>query len=412
MNLKNCFIIIVAIIILGSCVNRTTNRENSIEVINVNPHEAKEYVNLSELADSIVCIKLQPAPGDVMGKVLQIVVKKKYIYALDISQMMVFVFDKTGKFISKLNKRGEGADEYRQLGNLLIDDNEEYIEFIDWMKSAKFKYVNISFELVEVSTIPHVIYNTCRKSNGFYYLATYPMDNVINGKKTNAELVVMDDKNTMKTLFDKNIETNSIYVTVNIESFTQNDQNELFVSTMSDNTFYRLEAGEAYPVFTVDFGKYGINSKKVGLLSTKELLAYINEIDGLASFPILNVNNSNIMSFSYFFRQKSNKEDAARKQFGVLFGEKEIRQYIKIQDKIYHVKKIINDLTNFPTHLYIGSCFFECIHEVWHEDYLIDVIMPNFYFADDGEKTFVEGLGEMTADDDPIVVMMKLKKNK
>jgi hypothetical protein len=410
MNLKIYFAIII-MIVFWSCGNRTTNKETSIEVINVNPHEVKEYVNLSEFADSIICIKLQPTPGDVMGKVLQIIVKKKYIYVWDLSQMMVFVFDKTGKFVTKLNKRGEGPDEYQQLGNLLIDDNEEYIEFIDWMKSAIFKYVNISFDLVEISPMSRIVYNTCRKSNGFYYLATYPMDNVINGKKINAGLVVLDDKNNIKTLFGKNIETNNQYFTVNVESFTQNDQNELFVSVMYDNTFYRLEAGETYPVFTVDFGKYGIDNKVVGSLSTTEQLAYINEIDGLASFPILNINNSNVMSFSYFFRQKYDKEKDARKQFRVLFGEKEIRQYIKIKDKVYHVKKIRNDLTTFPDRLYIGSCFFECMHEVWHENYLVDVIIPDFYFADDDGKIFVEGLGEVTTDDDPIVVMMRLKKN-
>jgi hypothetical protein len=35
--------------------------------------------------------------------------------------------------------------------------------------------------------------------------------------------------------------------------------------------------------------------------------------------------------------------------------------------------------------------------------------VPNLYFSGD-EKIFVEGLGELTADDNPIVVMMKMKK--
>jgi hypothetical protein len=398
MNFKIGFTIIITMIVTGGCGDRTTNKDNA--VISINPHEAREYVNLSEIADSIICIKLQPPSGDVMGRVIQIVIRGIYIYALDISQDMIFVFDKTGKFVSKLNKKGEGPDEYLRLGYLFIDDNEEYIEFIDGIKNAKLKYTNISFELVEVLPLPDIRHNACRRGDGFYYFAAQQLDNVINGEKTNAGLVILDDQNNMKTLFDKNIETNNHYFSANSESFAQNDQNELFVSIMYDNTFYRLEAGEAYPVFTVDFGKYGINNKVVGSLSTEEQLAYTSEIDGLASFPVLNINNSNIMSFSYFFKQKDKR---------MLFREKDIRQYIKIKDKVHHVKKIRNDLTNFPDRLYISSYLFGCIHDVWYEDYLVDVIVPNLYFSDD-EKVFVEELGELTADSEPVVVMMKLKK--
>ncbi|MDR0630433.1 MAG: 6-bladed beta-propeller, partial [Holosporales bacterium] len=162
MNARICLIIII-MIVLGGCGERTTYKDNAIDIISINPHEAEEYVNLSELADSIICIKLQPAPSDVMGRVVQIIVRKKYIYALDVSQWMIFIFDKTGKFVSKLNKQGAGPDEYLQLGHLFIDDNEEYIELIDIIKRAKLKYTNISFELVEILPLPDISHNACRR---------------------------------------------------------------------------------------------------------------------------------------------------------------------------------------------------------------------------------------------------------
>jgi hypothetical protein len=130
-------------------------------------------------------------------------------------------------------------------------------------------------------------------------------------------------------------------------------------------------------------------------------MAYIKDINGLASFPVLNINNSDIMSFSYYFKQGKGKE--------LFFGEKDIRQYIKIKDKTYHVKKIRNDLTDFPDRLYLSSYLLGCIHEVCYEDYLVDVIVTNHYFSDLDAKIFVEGLGEVTADEEIIVVLMKLK---
>jgi hypothetical protein len=405
MKLRNYFAIILMAVC--GCGERTAVKENLGEVIRINPHDAKEYVNLSEIADSIVCIKLQPAPDDVMGKVGRVVVGKKYIYTEDYGQDMIFVFDKTGQFVSKLDKKGNGTGEYQNIGRLVIDDSEEYIEFIDWLNLVKFKYTNISFEFVEAVKLPEIHYSVlCQRDNGFYYFATYQKDNVINGENTNAGLVVVDDKNNITTLFDKKIETDNFYLIMVGESFAKNDKNELFFSNVHyDNTFYRLEAAEAYPVYTVDFGKNGMDTRSVGALSVREQAEYITNMHDLASFPVLNINNSDIMSFSYFFKQESGR---------MLPKEEDIRQYIKIKDKIYHVKKIRNDLTSFPDRLYLCSCVFAyygCPHEVWHEDYLVDVIETSTYFANsDVDKIYVEGLGEVTSDEEVIVVLMKLKK--
>jgi hypothetical protein len=405
MNLKN-WVTIIFMIVICSCGEKAVNKDG--EVIHLNPYDATEYVNLSEIADSIICIKLQPAPDDVMGNVFDVIIKKKYIYALDISQNMLFVFDKTGKFVSKLSKKGEGHGEYRNIQIACIDDNEEYIEVIDGSTRRKLKYTNISFEFVE--SIPFDIrHNRRRMSNGFFYVAPQQMDNVIDNKKTNAGLLVVDDKNNLKILFDKYIENpDNFYFYPQKECFAQNDKNELFFSNMYDNTFYRLEAGEAYPVFSVDFGKYGIDNKHVGALSMKKQYEYLANMKGLVYMPVLTLYNSDIMSFSYYFKQEETEKGK-----WIISPEKDIRQYIKTKDKVYHTNKIRNDLTSFPDHLHICSDLYGLrLHEVWYEDYLVDVIATYNYFTNrDIEKIYVEGLGEITADDeDIIVILMKLKK--
>jgi hypothetical protein len=404
MHTKKVLIFIFMIILFGGC-EKKTNLNNSSIVINVNPYKSEEYINLSEIVDSVKCIKLQLDPGDIMGRVKEIIIKRKYIYAIDVSQKIIFVFDKAGKFISKLDKQGQGPDEYVFMGPIFIDDNEEYIELINYRgaKTSILKYANISFELIEILPFPNVNCNSNRKRNGIYYFATQQLDNIVNDKKTNAGLIIVDEKNNKKTLFDKNIETNNFLFSPNSESFARNDKNELFVSLMYDNTFYQLEAKEAHPVFSVNFEKYGINNA-IGLEPTEKQYSYIQNVNGLASFPVLNINNAAIMSFSYYFKQDEKER---------MYREDDFRMYIKIKknNKVYHVKKIKNDITNFPEHIYISSYFFNCAHEVWYEDYLVDVVVPNYYFSDDEEKIFVDDVGEITAYDDPIIVMMKLKKN-
>jgi hypothetical protein len=116
------------------------------------------------------------------------------------------------------------------MGPVFIDDNEEYVELINYRgeKTTKLRYSNISFELVDISPFPDVNLNSCIRNSGIYYFATQQMDNVINGKKTNAGLVILDDKNNPKVLFDKTIETNHQYFSPHSECFARNDKNEIF----------------------------------------------------------------------------------------------------------------------------------------------------------------------------------------
>ena len=304
-----------------------------------------------------------------------------------------------------MNKRGRGPGEYIFMGPLFIDDNEEFVEFIDFSLNKVLKYSNISFEFIEAEPFPNLNFNSSRRKDGFYYIATQQIDNMINEQNTNAGLLVVDDKGNVKTLFDKNIETRNSYYSINGESFTENDNGMLFFSLMFDNTFYSLEAGEAYPVFTVDFGKYGINNAAIGLLSTEKQMNYIRDINNRAFFPVLDINNSNVMSFSYLFKQDKTERRG-------LIGRDDYRLYLnfKANDKVFHVKQIKNDLSNFPDRIFISSSYFSCAHEAWYEDYLVDIVIPDLYFESPTDKIFVENIGEVSALDNPIIVLIKLKK--
>lgn len=341
-----------------------------------------------------------------MGIVREVFVRENYIYALDGTQQVVFVFDRRGNFVSKLNKRGQGGDEYLWMGPVFIDDSEKYIEVVDMLgaKMSILKYTNLSFEMISKSHFVDLqSFNSCKRNNGCYYFSLQQISNIVNGKETNADLVVWDGSNAPKIWFDKKVEFQHMYYVPYVETFAKNDRGEIFGSFMYNNTFYRLECDTVKPVFTVDFGKYGIDNS-YSLRSMDEQINYIKNTDGLASFPVLNLNNSDIMAFSYYFKQGNN----AREHYKVC----DFRQYIKLKnDKIYHVKYIKNDLTDFPQRLYLSTYLGGCAHEAWFGDYLVDVVIPSTYFSELEEtEVYTESLGKITADDDPIVVLMKLKK--
>lgn len=388
------------------CNEKNKNAFSDVEIINVNPVESDEFINLSEIADSIKCIKLQMDSGEVMGRIREVVIKERYIYAVDLTQQAVFVFDKEGRFVSKLNKKGQGPGEYLHLGPIFIDEDESYIEVVDYKggKQSLIKYQNPSFDYIETTySYPTISANSVKRHDGLYYFAIQQIDNEINGKNTNGELVIYDNKNKFKVLFDKKIETEHHYFSMTSECFSRNNKDELFFSPMYGNTFYRLSGWEAIPILKVDFGKHNM-SESVGLQSTKKQMEYMQNMNNVASFPVLNINDDDILSFSYYFKQSNTQR---------WLEENDFRQYItfKKSGKAYHTKRIKNDLSVFPDRLYISSYFWGCVHETRYKDYLVDIIIPSFYFKDIDEKVNVEGLGEISADSEPIIVLMKLKKD-
>ena len=383
--------------ILSSCnVNKSTDK---IPTIRINPYEAQKEINLSEFVDSVKYIKLQTDANCVMGRIVFIRIKQKYIYVFDAGQKIIFVFDKKGRYVSKLDKRGKGPKEYMHINGVFIDDNEKFIEIYD-AKGILLKYSNISFDLLEKHPMDRVISNSFRKINDYYYFATQQIRNYINKKPTNANILIVKNGKIVKTLFDRHIETNNITYVPFLESFTVNDKKELFVSIMYDNTFYQLRDLDAYPVFTIDFGKYAMD-KSVGMKPIKEQMLYLRKnTDQKAFFPVLDINNSNIIAFNYLFNESNNH-----------IHNYEFIQLKKI-NKTFHTKRIKNDITAFPEYVTLSTSGGNICHEVWYEDYLVNIINPgNLFLGNSGEdRKNINGLGIITQEDNPIIVLMKLKK--
>ncbi|PDP41850.1 6-bladed beta-propeller [Tannerella forsythia] len=406
MRLKKTITLFILMYAFYGCNIRNSQTSSEIEIINIHPMEADEFIPLSEIADSIKCIKLQIDSGDVMGRIREIIIKKKYIYAVDISQQVIFVFNKEGLLVTKLNKKGRGPGEYSRIGPVFIDDDESYIEIVNYTggKQSILRYKNLSFDYINTTlSYPDISANSVKRHKGLFYFAIQQIDNHINDKDTNGDLVICDSENNFKVLFDKKIITERHYFSMTNECFSINNKEELFFSPMYGNRFYQLKDWEAIPLFQIDFGTYNM-SEFVGLQSTREQMEYIRNMNHVASFPVLNIYDDRIFAFSYYFKESDTER---------WIKESDFRQYVKFKKskKVYHAKMIKNDLSVFPDRLYISSYFFGCVHQVLHEDYLVDIILPDLYFNDMDEKVYVEGLGEISADSDPIIVMAKLKND-
>jgi hypothetical protein len=115
MTLKTYICTLYLIAFLFSCKKTTRSRK----IISVNPNDAEEVINFSQFVDSVKYVKLQTDSNCILGQVLSIEIKEKYIYAMDISQHSIVAFDKKGRYVSKLDKQGKGPDVRVKEGDLV-----------------------------------------------------------------------------------------------------------------------------------------------------------------------------------------------------------------------------------------------------------------------------------------------------
>lgn len=370
--------------------------EEGIDVIKLSPLDAISSIQLSDLVDTLEYIPLETVDESIMISVKEIKVMRKYIYAVDNTQNAVFLFDNKGKFVSKLDKRGEGPDQYQFLGPIFVDDKEQFLDIIDYKgyKSRKLRYSIPNFDFVNSWVFEAPIANSWIKNGDYIYFSTQQLENSVKDKISNADIIVVHNDRILESLFDKNIQTGGTTYSPNSESFTSNQHAEVFVSLMFDNTFYQLEENKATPILSIDFGEYGIDHS-YKYKSVEEQMTYLNnETDGLASFPVLNVNNDHLFSFTYYFK---------------LGNRNQIHHYFKFKEsgKVIHARDIQNDLSSFPEKIYLSSYFFAINHEVMKGNYFYDVVLP---WQALGEKKEIEipGIGFIDAEDNPVLVKMKV----
>ena len=395
----------IILLLCLNCTNIDTNTvlNKNVDVIEICPEKAREYVNLSFFVDSITYIKLNQNSEELIGDTYRIIIRDKYIYLIDRILRQIILFDKKGFFVTKLSKYGEGPECYSFLGPVFVDSTEMFISIIDMKTNKLMKYSNITFDLVETETFPDINFNTCVKTkNDIYYIATQQFDNLINGEMTNSEFVIYANGEFTNTPFDKRIKTNKNYYSPVTETILAEDNDKYYYSSMFSNVIYNIDSTNLSPLYKVDFGDYNL-CEKTSMLPLDKQIEYINQMKDIAAFPVMTLNNERYLIISYYF-----KEDEKQN----MFRQKDLRQFIiaKESGKTYHTKQIKNDISDFPEYVSFDS-YFSCTHDIFYDGYFVEVIIPSKYLDSIGKESVeIEGLGVITPDSDPIIVLMKAKR--
>ena len=118
------------IIVINFLVGHTyiTKADNNLISVDVNKNYPKKELILQDLFD-VEYLPLETKDESITFGFIQDV-SEKWIVARDINQMTtgnIFLFDRKGKFIRKINRRGNGPEEYIHITGINIDELHEEI---------------------------------------------------------------------------------------------------------------------------------------------------------------------------------------------------------------------------------------------------------------------------------------------
>ena len=196
MLMKKNFLLIMSLVIL-LCSN-CTNNDNSIESGITIYLDSIQYVALK--IGNIRYIPLETTDECILGYADKVLIRNNRIYVADFNQTMsLFVFDMSGKFLFKINRRGQGPGEYTSFRDFDLQNNEEIYMFDHLGKKllifdSEGNYLhNIIFEFSfrNFCLIENKIYISEVRGRNGKKVADLALYDIVNGE---TELLLDDEK--------------------------------------------------------------------------------------------------------------------------------------------------------------------------------------------------------------------------
>ncbi len=275
MNLTRNLAFAAALLLLGCSAQKSENMtEDGLMLIDVAKEDyIQKRVNLADIAD-VEYVKLETADSSLIGNNFNVAYDGNNIVVADISSKKFLIFDKTGKFINSVNRKGRGSEEYQNISRSYVDFNsktiyvyepapESVIKAYDFEGNFKNKY-ELPIKLTSSSNLA-VIENkfVTRTDVGVSTFGTPPTGLTGSMPKEVVDpqpfkLISIDDAKTITPLninVDKNEPNTAIVMSessIAVVKFKPYDMfktgDEVIISDFAKDTIYSYSKGGLKPI--------------------------------------------------------------------------------------------------------------------------------------------------------------------
>jgi hypothetical protein len=249
--MKTKFIIaLFSVLILMSCQNiKNNNYNNQLVTIKVNDTDFKNNGKLSTIVSNITIVPLETNDSCLIISINKVVNYKNTYYVFDKSAQNIFKFSQSGKFLSKIGRRGDGPGEFLEIHDFLINEESNSILISDYFKVHEYsldgKFIG------DFKT--DILFSKFIKSPGenkYYCFGTQ-----------DDRLSVASCKFELEQSYFKNSTNDNGVVS---HHFIGDGSLILFHLSSTNDTIYSLQNHKPIPYYNFDFGnkKYLNNEKK------------------------------------------------------------------------------------------------------------------------------------------------------
>lgn len=297
MNITKRILIVFLFFTLLSC-NSNVNNKNSfklktinIEAENITNENIKSnkirYANIIS-SKSVDYIPLETTKNSLIGKIDKILLIKDRIYILDKKNSKgVFVFNKQGGFLFKIQNQGKGPGEFMKIIDFNYNESSNELEIFDIIK-RKILIYNLKGEFIkEIEAINSHAFYPIEKNERYFYSKFLPNKEDLK-LKNNYRLIKTNNKgdiiNNFLSFKNETIFKSRIINTYNSFYPIKDSKKLLFIESYNNN-IYEID-GESLNIKYVlnfnnsnipkDFLESNINDKYIYVATKK--LAYISNI--------------------------------------------------------------------------------------------------------------------------------------
>lgn len=286
--MKNCFLLIaIASFLLGCSGNKKENTlqdEEGTPVINLSSDNVSKValLPLSEAAAKVEIVSLEVTDESLIGEITKMKVTDSDIWVKHYKDNHVLRFSRSGKFLNKVGKVGQGPEEYIRMADFFVDENTKEVYIQTTIVGVKVYDYEGNYKRTAAKTSPDDVFMTmyfqfALYDNKFFIAQNLAFINKPTPKDSVWSFAWADSTYQKKKIFknpahigrEEEIMKNGInfqqFVNYWLEPFTSIDTygNQLTLKYPDTDTIYRYDspANELVPQYIIstheEKGDYG-----------------------------------------------------------------------------------------------------------------------------------------------------------
>ena len=259
------------------CNPKSQTDELTISVDLDNPEEA----SLFDYFSSIELLPLETSPNALITGVSKMIVHQNNYYVLDKQQCIVLVFDKAGRYLFKIDKKGQGVGEYSFISDFNFNPYTGNLEIFE--PSGGVKIYDYLGNFIEQKRINYPGFRAAH-----YFIAIDNDTHVFHSKYTPKKIIYfnLDDKKLLSEQFEEHRSLGAY------SGAPYQYRDEWYFFRPIHPVVYKIENEQLKAAFRFDFGKYATDGRVTTISKKKPFIEKTEEVFNLFSYMIQSVRHN------------------------------------------------------------------------------------------------------------------------